>query len=486
MTHDTTTPRLSPRLTPHLLLIVADGVRPDVLAEEITAGHTPALAELAARGGQHTVTSSFPSVTGPAYVPFLMGRHPASVGLPGLRWYDRARTLSWAFTPTRSYAGIDIWHVDRDLAPDAPTLLELAQPSLSGMCMLSRGATHGRIGRSTAWMIRGAPVHFRGDLRGWQRVEQMATSAFFDRFSAVQPRASVLAITSADKYAHKFGPHSDEVRSSIADIDRAVSMAHAIADRDHWQNPLHVWVVGDHGHEAITQHEDLHGWFVARGFRVLAHPQLTVRNPDVALMVGGNAMAHLYLEPASRTRHWWPHYATRWESMVDALVARESIDLAAVALDSTTVRVTQAGRGTAHITMTGEDHEARFSYRPITGDPLGLGGSHTALDRSDAWMVTRQSPYPDALMQLLLLVTAPRSGDIVLSASTGWDLRARYEPVSHVSTHGALLREQMQVPLLLDIPTQREPQRTADVVPSALDLLGIESAALWDGQSFLR
>jgi hypothetical protein len=297
----------------------------------------------------------------------------------------------------------------------------------------------------------------------------------------------VLALISADKFAHKYGPWSDEVRSSIADIDRAVAMARAVAKRDRWQAPLHVWVVGDHGHDTVTQHDDLHGWFTARGLRVLAHPRLMVRKPDVALMVGGNAMAHVYLEPSRRQRAWWPHHATRWEATLSALLQRDSVDIAAVAMDDHTVHVQHATRGRAALVRTpARTGDARYAYHPVDGDPFLLGGAHKGLDRDHAWQITASSPYPDAIVQLLLLATAPRSGDIILSASAGWDLRARYEPIEHVSTHGALLRDQMHVPLLLDVPPQRPPQRTADVMPSALDLLGIASDQPWDGRSFLR
>ena len=72
----------------------------------------------------------------------------------------------------------------------------------------------------------------------------------------------------------------------------------------------------------------------------------------------------------------------------------------------------------------------------------------------------------------------------MLSAAAGWDLRSRFEPVAHVSTHGALLRDQMLVPLLLDAPVARQPQRTADVMPSALDALGLPIPDGLDGRSF--
>lgn len=485
------TPRTARRDPARLLLVVADGVRPDVLTEEIDGGRAPALARLRAAGGLHTVTSVFPSVTGPGYVPFLMGRHPAHAGLPGLRWFDRSRRLRFAMGQSRSYAGIDIWHVDQDVHPEPLTLLELATPSLAAMSMLARGATHGRIGRSLLWMLRAFPSHFRGDLDGWRRVERAATAAFFRRFARVKPRSAVLAIGSPDKFAHREGAHSPSVRAAIGDIDAAIATAWSIAERGGWRETLHVWVVGDHGHAPVTRHDDLHGALEAEGLAVHAHPQVSglpfrSRRRDVALMVGGNAMAHLYLHPEERSRRWWPSHAPRWEDLAKRLLAREAVDLLAVADDASTVEVRHAARGTARIHSIHAGAASRWSYHPVDGDPLLLGGAHEGLDTDAAWSLTATSPYPDALVQLGALVPDGRAGDLVLSASEGWDLRSRFEPVNHVSTHGALLREQMEVPLLVDVPTRRPPQRTTDVVPSALDLLGIDTSAPFDGRSFLR
>ncbi len=482
--HDIADPRGA--LASRLLIVVADGVRPDVLTDEMDRGNVPALAALRASGGLHTVTASFPSVTGPAYVPFVMGRHPAHVGMPGLRWFDRARSLRWSLAQARSYVGIDIWHTDADLDPRAPTLFDLAQPSLAGLMMIGRGATHGRVGRGVSWMIRAARVHFRGDSLGWRQMERDAIDEFLRRFARVRPRLSMLAVLSPDKFAHAYGGDSEIVRDGIRDVDQAIVRARAIADRDGWGESLRVWVVGDHGHAPVTQHDDLHGWLESRGHRVLAHPKLSVKRPDVALMVGGNAMAHVYLEPADRTRRWWPALATRWNSTLEGLLSRPSIDLAAIAIDGRTVRVHHTRGAIADIIRAGDGHAARWSYVVREGDPLQLGGSLHDLDADAAWHVSQSTPYADSLVQLSSLVCAPRSGDIVLSAAPDWDLRARYEPTDHVSTHGALLREQMEVPLLLDTAPARLPQRTTDVVPSALQLLGIRDESLeFDGRSFL-
>ena len=197
-------------------------------------------------------------------------------------------------------------------------------------------------------------------------------------------------------------------------------------------------------------------------------------------------MAHVYLEPGHRARPWWPQLSARWGSTLQGLLDRPSVDLAAVAISADRVRVHHAQRGVAEIVRSHGGHDARWTYCASDGDPLQLGGSLHDLDADAAWEASVGSPYPDAIVQLSTLAPAPRGGDIVLSAAPGWDLRARFEPTPHVSTHGALLREQMMVPLLLDERPARMPQRTTDVVPSALEALGVEAGGLrFDGRSFV-
>ncbi len=259
----------------------------------------------------------------------------------------------------------------------------------------------------------------------------------------------------------------------------------AIAERGGWADQLDIWMVGDHGHAPVSRHEDLHGWLEQRGLRVRAHPQIMQRSVDVALMVGGNAMAHIYLNPERRTREFWPAHAARWESLHDALLQREAIDLVAVSPSENVVRIASPMHGVAEIKKMSGGGRACWSYLPQSGDPLELGGALTGLDANAAFEVCARTQYPDSIVQLSSLMGAPRTGDIVLSAARDWDLRSRFEPVAHVSTHGALLREQMIVPLIIDRPVARAPQRTADVFPSALEVMGITVPDGLDGRSFL-
>ncbi|MFC1465886.1 MAG: alkaline phosphatase family protein [Candidatus Brachytrichaceae bacterium NZ_4S206] len=470
-----------------LVLIVADGVRADVLREELAAGHLPRLAARAARGSVSEVSSCFPSVTGPAYAPFMMGRFPASVGLPGLRWYDRAREVCRWPPFARSYVGPEIRLLDHDLHAHLPTLLELATPSVAGATLLGRGARGARHpGRGLAWAIRAFLPHFRGDLMGWRRIEQLVADRVLGHLRRERQRVAVMTFLTPDKFAHAFGARSAEVRASLRDIDAFVGSAEDLAARGGWAHRLHVWLVADHGHADVSRHDELADGVREHGLRVLSHPKVWIRRPDAAVMVGGNAMGHVYVELPHRRRPWWPALADRWTELHDALVARESVDLVAVALDDRTVRVSHASRGDAVIRRDGEAHDAaaRWSYRFGSGDPLQLGGELHAATSDEAHDACALGDYPDAVVQLGDVAPSRRAGDFVLSAASGWDLRDKFEPTPHRSTHGALHREQIVVPLLVDSSVTRAPRRSADVMPSALALLGLPIPDGLDGTSW--
>jgi hypothetical protein len=95
-----------------------------------------------------------------------------------------------------------------------------------------------------------------------------------------------------------------------------------------------------------------------------------------------------------------------------------------------------------------------------------------------------ESDYPDALVQIAHLVASPRSGDIILSAARDWDYRARYEPIPHVSSHGALHREHMLVPLLMNRPAAGIPRRRVVVRPRARTAPAITVPRTLDGISY--
>lgn len=472
-----------------VIILVADGARPDQLAAAMDAGQLPALAALRAEGGLHTVSSAFPSVTGPAYAPFLMGRFPGPIGLPGLRWFDRERRTAAFPHYTRSYVGSEMRKVDRDLDPAAPTLFELAGSSLAALNVIGRGLRRrNRVARGPRFVLRAARTHFSGNVRGWLRIDRDIGADVVRRTVRDRPEVVFCALTGIDKTSHAEGHDAPVVLEAMRIVDRtAAELRDGLERAGRWAG-THLWIVSDHGHSPVREHEDLAGLLHAWGHGTIAHPWVFGRGRDAAVMVSGNAMAHLYLELDRRTRPWWPELAARWEPLAEGLLARPSIDLLLLPHTPTRCEVRGRGRGAAFVelsTPAGDPRRRRFRYLPHTGDPLGLGGEPRDVDEREAYDLCEPGDYPDALVQIAHLAGSARTGEMVLSAARDWDLRSRFEPIPHVSSHGALHREHMLVPLLVNHPVARRPRRTVDVMPSALVALGRNVPEGLDGESFL-
>ena len=219
----------------------------------------------------------------------------------------------------------------------------------------------------------------------------------------------------------------------------------------------------------------LRGW----GHSTLAHPWAFNTSAEIAVMVSGNAMAHLYLDIANPERSFGKKPGGALP-LAHALLVRESVDLLILPTSPESCEIHTRDRGMATLDW----RDWCYDYAPQSGDPLGIGAQRRLTDDA-AYDVTIESDYPDALVQIAHLVSSPRSGDIILSAARNWDFRAKYEPIPHVSSHGALHREHMLVPLLLNSAPERAPRRTVDVMPSALSALGVDIPRTVEGRSFL-
>ena len=274
----------------------------------------------------------------------------------------------------------------------------------------------------------------------------------------------------------------DVVREALRTVDETAAQIRHDAERDGRWHAMHLWIVSDHGHSPVRAHEDLAGLLQSWKLGVIAHPWIYGAGRDVAVMVSGNAMAHLYLDLGNRAgaRASWSSLEKKWAWLPERLLERESVDLLLIPLGGNSCELRAKGRGTAHVVM----EDGRYSYRPITGDPLAIG-AHESLTHDGAYDATVSSDYPDAIVQIAHLAGSARSGEIMLSASRNWDYRAKWEPIPHVSSHGALHREHMQVPLLLNRPASGIPRRTVDVMPSVLAAIGRPVPQGLDGRSFL-
>lgn len=465
-----------------VVILLADGVRPDTLQSAIETGKVPALARLRDDGSFHTITTCFPSVTGPAYTPFLMGRFPGPVGLPGLRWFDRDRTACAFPDYTRSYIGPQVNRINSDLDPNAPTIFELCERSMGSLTPISRGLQSqnqlGRFSPRTAWRV--ARTHFSGNVAGWLDIDREVANLVVDHVRREKPDFTFAAMVGIDKTSHAAGQPSALTNEALRIVDDTAARIRADAERDGRWSSMHLWVTSDHGHSPVKTHENLAGLVAGWGFRTVAHPWVFTLRPEVAVMVSGNAMAHLYVDIRARQRAYWPDMPARARALIDRLLERPSVDLMILPHgNGATIRA--RGRGDAEIST----HEDRLSYRRAGGDPLGVGRDVRDATADETYDLTIDTDYPDAILQIARLAAAPRSGEIILSAARDWDFRSRHEPIPHVSSHGALHREHMVVPLLSSRRYTGTPHRTTDVMPSALTALGREVPVGLDGQSFI-
>jgi hypothetical protein len=464
-----------------VIVLVVDGARPDALGG--TLDGLPALSRLREEGGLHEITSVFPSVTGPAYAPFLIGRFPGPIGIPGLRWFDRTRTACGWPDYARSYVGYEMHRIDSDLDPSAPTIFELVPKSVAALSVITRGlARANRVGGVTPRSaLRAALTHFRGQAERWLEVDREVADEMVRRMHDDRPDYLFAALTGVDKASHARGHEDEMVQDALAIVDDTVTRLRDDAERGGGWRDTHLWIVSDHGHAQVHTHDDLAVWLSRAGHRTVAHPWSVGIAADVAVMVSGNAMAHLYVELDQARRPFWSRLSPRWSTLADELLARPSVDLLLLPHSADHCEVRSAARGRAMV----ERGAGRFRYRRIDGgDPLCCGAD---LDGSadDAHDATRGGDYPDSIVQIATLAGSARAGDFILSGTPGYDFRRRYEPIPHRSAHGALHREHMLVPLLVNRPPARRPRRTTDLFPSALQALGVAPPAVMDGASFL-
>ena len=318
-------------------------------------------------------------------------------------------------------------------------------------------------------------------MAGWLRIDREIADEVVRRVARERPAYTYAAFTGVDKVSHARGHGHPMVIEALRIVDDAAARIRADAEREgRWQH-MHLWIVSDHGHSPVRRHEDLAGLFTLQGHRVVAHPWVITPFPETAVMVSGNAMAHVFLEVRRRRRPWWPALAPRWGTLVDLLLARPSVDLLLLPLDTERCEV-RSRRGEVGIVSRAAGF---YSYFPAIGDPLGVGRALQGVTADEAYDATAHTDYPDSIVQIAHLAASPRAGDIILSAARDWDFRARYEPIPHVSSHGALHREHMTVPLLVNRPLAGVPRRTTDVMPSTLVALGLPVPGSLDGTSFL-
>jgi len=466
------------------VLVLIDGARADVLRDLLGRGELPNLARWVIEPGGGAIgvgTTVFPSTTGVAYIPFLFGRYPGSVNIPGIRWLDRHgadRARGWReqWRAARSYCGIQGGWINQDIAP-APSIFDLVPESIAICTPLTRGLRSGANRIPIRRMILGSAAHYAGT---YPALDRAVARAWLDAVSAPW-RFMFVVFPGIDGISHLKDPTHPAVLESYRLVDRALGDFVGRVQKQGGELPA-FFVVSDHGMTVMREHCDVAVRLEREGIPTLRHPvHVWRRGARAATMVSGNACVQLYVEPRSGR----PHPRSESEiprDLVDRLLALPAVQLAACRDDSGGVIVrTRSAR--ARLIQT----SGLVRYVPEGGDPLGLGG-YLELDDREMLSRTRETDLPDAPRQLLQLFRSPRAGDLVLAAAPGADFRGPWEIPEHRAGHGSLIAEHMEVPIAASVALPDAPVRTVDLMPTILERLGVAvpSGVAFDGVPFSR
>ncbi|MDE0403619.1 MAG: alkaline phosphatase family protein, partial [Gammaproteobacteria bacterium] len=323
----------------------------------------------------------------------------------------------------------------------------------------------------------------------WRFVNKIATHHLHKAVEAGDKFVMCL-FPAVDTFSHLTEIQSPQVLQTYREIDTAIGkLVHLLQKANTLEETL-ILITSDHGmtdthtHIDIPQHLDDGGW------RCLHYPKVWRQGAVSASMVSGNGMTHLYFKNNSDGKGWGtrtPFEKLQQMGVVGSLIELEGLGLVAGQSETGNIIVqSRSGQGriSCHLqnktcenpqraAITSKSADAlRFSYRFTGTDPLGYGIHYKNLSSRDALHETYDTPYPDGIVQLWQIFKSQRTGDLVLSAESGYDLRARYEVPEHHATHGALIAEHLNIPLATNYPIVEPYIRSVDVFPTVLSLCG--------------
>jgi Type I phosphodiesterase / nucleotide pyrophosphatase len=469
------------------LMILADGAKAETFEALLDAGELPAISEhVVERGSYRQGTSVFTSTTGPAHIPLLSGCFPGTVGVPGYRWFDRERYRGRGpagLRALRSYNGPEVGFLPSDMAADHPTLYELMPDAIGVFGLINRGLDPERNLRSRQKPFIWSHSHWFHD---YERADRWAADALVEA-AAAESRFRFVAFPGIDWKCHYIGADCPEAIDGYRLIDTAVGRAAAQLQKLGTYAETMILLVSDHGHHPVHTHFDIAVEFGSRyGIKTAYHSWPAYRPSfDAVVCVSGNGMCHIYLRGADgswATRPSREVIELRHPGLVSSLLAEQAVDVVVTRGESPGALIVESKRGLADLAEVAGGVE----YVPrADGDPLGWDELPRTLGLREALEATAETEYPDALVQIAQLFRSGRTGDIVISAAAGYDLRERFEWPTHYSSHGGLLRDHMLIPVASSAPLSEGPVRSADVAATVLDYLGMPAPSGVDGETRL-
>ncbi len=448
-----------------LVLIVIDGLTPQVFEDAVERGTAPALSFLAEHGEYRRGVSTFPSLTPVCLSSIATGAHPSQHGIPGLVWYDRehARIVEYgsSFAAIRAVGSRRalrdaVLTMNRDhLSRETPTIFETLEGA--GLTTAAVNFTVYRgpvVHKSTLGSLVPAAEGpsrffyyslFESDRTGAPLAIRDRSLGSIDAYAASVGRWLVTRdgfdflvyyLPDYDFASHARGPGGAE--EALARSDAAVgALLEAAGGGDAFLERYEVILCSDHGQTGVRE-----GVQLERAFADLA--LLSSRGPryDAELfLAASNRVAQVYRLPGARTGVEEVACRLERDPSVDAVLFR-----------------------------AGEEAIVRRHGEELRFRPDGDGAWETSGDEgllSD----------PNGFERVWEALASPRAGDVLASAAEGYEF-ADIGGRLHVGggSHGSLVAGDSEVPML-SVGAGPPPARIVDIAPSAARRLGVEAAA---------
>lgn len=501
-----------------LVLTYVDSLRTDMLLRAVEEGRAPTFGALLERGVLiPDCVSSFPSVTPVACAEMVTGTAADRHWISGMNWYHRLEQryveygssleASRAFGIFRALYDL-VYNMNlAHLSPEVPTLFERLddagartactpfliyrgrhrhQVSLEGLMRRAVDATRLKF-RHHTW---GPADLFYGDLYASRDVPCKSTSIPGNRDSYAACCAAelvkegetdflLLSLPDNDNYSHRYGPEASVESISRADTCFA-QLVDAAGGIDPFLDAHAVILLADHAqtdvHRGLPLAELLaHEWSVLQPSD--DRPELA----QLAVSPTGRA-AHVYLLPGEGERAEPAAVGARFSVIegVDLVCRLEDAGGEPLRREEPGMPI---GGGEWAVVERGE-HAVRFRPGGETGDLRGghweIDGEPAALEASVEGGRLRSETYPDPLARVWAALTAPHSGDFVVSLGPGFEA-VDWGGVTHAGggSHGALHAGDSLGPLLFvgcgpESAAEREQWTLRDVAPAVLDHFGLE------------
>lgn len=436
-----------------LVLIVVDGMTPATFERAVEGGRAPALALLAAHGSYRQATSVFPSLTPVCLSSIVTGAGPDVHHIPSLVWWHRRerRIVEYgsSFAALRA-AGMAQSIVDtifnmnqRHLGAGAVTVYEALEDAGLVAAAVNITCYRGRHRHlpTLPWVTRAAygPKRFfyyslfESDRTGAPLAVRNRAAGSVDAYAAAVGRWLVTRdgfdflayyLSDFDYASHTHGPEGAE-DVALERTDAAIgALLEAAGGPDEFLERYAVVVHSDHGQTVVEQVARLQDSFTGLA--------------DEVVVAASNRAGQVYLLPGARVD------AAQLAGRLDGVPAVE-----------VTLRLEE---GEAVARREGE--ELRFR-------PSDDGGWETAGDAS-------LLAYPDGLSRAWSALANPNGGELLVSATEGWelaDLGGRHHAGG--GSHGSLAAGDSLVPLLT-IGLDAAPARITEIAPAVLSHFGIE------------